>query len=93
MGGGVVYLPETAKVIVVPRFGNEGCYEEIRKVQISRVINIPTVVDFVGKMSKATLEEAKRKERVVEAMACLIEHPGLIKFWAINSRTMEVYTL
>jgi serine/threonine protein kinase len=43
-------------VIAVPRFGNEGGYGEIRKVRISRVVNIPTVIDFVGKMSKATLE-------------------------------------
>jgi hypothetical protein len=32
MGGGLVYLPETAEVIAVPGFGNEGGYGEIRKV-------------------------------------------------------------
>jgi serine/threonine protein kinase len=81
------------KVMAVPRFGNEGDYGEIRKVRISRVANIPTVVDFVGKMSKVMSEEAKRKEQAVEAMAWLIEHPRLIKFWAVNSQTMEAYTL
>jgi serine/threonine protein kinase len=93
MGGGLVYLLETAEVIVVPGFGNEGGYGEIRKVQILRVVNIPTIIDFAGKMSKATSEEAKQKERAVEALACPIEHAGLIKFWAFNSGTMEVYTL
>jgi serine/threonine protein kinase len=93
MGGGVVYLLETAKVIAVPGFGNEGGYGEIRKVRISRVVNIPTVIDFAGKMSKATSEGAKRKERAVEALACLIEHVGLIEFWVVNSKTMEAYTL
>jgi serine/threonine protein kinase len=44
-------------------------------------------------MSKATSEEAKRKERVVEALACPIEHTRLIKFWTINSQMMEAYTL
>jgi serine/threonine protein kinase len=29
----------------------------------------------------------------VEALACPIEHVGLIKFWAMNSKTMEAYTL
>jgi hypothetical protein len=59
MGGSVVYLPETAEVIAVPGFGNEGGYGEIRKVRVSRVVNIPTVIDFAGKMSKATSEGAK----------------------------------
>jgi hypothetical protein len=85
MGGGLVYLLETAEVIAVPGFGNEGGYGEIRKVRISRVVNIPTVIDFDGKMSKATSEGAKRKEHAVEALACRIEHAGLIKFWAVNS--------
>jgi serine/threonine protein kinase len=93
MGGGVVYLPETAEVIAVPGFGNEGGYGEIRKVRISRVVNISTVIDFAGKKSKAKSEGAKRKERAVEALACRIEHVGLIKFWAVNSKTMEAYTL
>jgi hypothetical protein len=49
-------------VIVVPGFGNEGDYGEICKVCLSRVANIPTIVDFVGKISKAASEEAKQKE-------------------------------
>jgi hypothetical protein len=57
------------------------------------VVNIPTIIDFAGKKSKATSEGAKRKERAVEALACPIEHVGLIKFWAMNSKTMEAYTL
>jgi serine/threonine protein kinase len=57
------------------------------------VVNIPTVIDFAGKKSKATSEGAKRKERAVEALACPIEHVGLIKFWVVNSKTMEAYTL
>jgi serine/threonine protein kinase len=93
MGGGLVYLPETVEVIAVPGFGNEGGYGEICKVRISRVVNILTVIDFVRKMSKATSEQAKQKECVVEALACPIEHVGLIKFWAVNSRMMEAYTL
>jgi hypothetical protein len=85
MCGGLVYLLEMVEVIAVPGFGNEGGYREIRKVRISRVVNIPTVIDFAGKMSKATSEGAKQKERVMEALACLIEQARLIKFWAVNS--------
>jgi hypothetical protein len=50
----VVYLLETGKVIAVLGFGNEGGYGKIRKFRISRVVNISTVIDFAGKMSKAT---------------------------------------
>jgi hypothetical protein len=93
MGGGLVYLLETTKVIASPGFGNEGGYGEIRKDRISRVVNISTIDDFVGKVSKATTEEAKQKEWVVEALACPIEHTWLITFWAVNSQTKEAYTL
>jgi hypothetical protein len=93
MGRGLVYLPEKALVVAVPGFGNEGGYGEIRKVRISRVASIPTIVDFAGKMSKAMNEVNKQVERTKEAMACPIEHPGLIKFWAISSVTLEAYTL
>ena len=56
MGGDVVYLLETTKVIAVAGFGNEGGYGEIRKVRILRVVNIPIVIDFARKKSKATSE-------------------------------------
>jgi serine/threonine protein kinase len=88
-----IYLPETVEVTAVPGFGNEGGYGEISKIRISRVVNIPTVIDFAGKKSKATSEGAKRKECVVEALACPIEPIGLIKFWTVNSKMMEAYTL
>jgi hypothetical protein len=29
----------------------------------------------------------------VEALACLCEHPSVIKFFAIHIKTMEAYTL
>jgi serine/threonine protein kinase len=93
MDGGIVHLLEKALVVAVLGFGNEGGYGEICKAPISRVASIPTFVDFVGKISKAVNEVDKRVERAKEAMACPIEHPGLIKFWAINSVTMEAYTL
>jgi serine/threonine protein kinase len=93
MGGGIVYLLEKALVVAIPGFGNEGGYGKIQKVRISRVASILTIVDFAGKMSKAVNEVDKQVERAKEAMACPIEHHGLIKFWAISSVTMEAYTL
>jgi hypothetical protein len=52
MGGGVVWVPEVAKVMEVPRFKDEARFGEIRKVLISRLTNIPTIVEFAGKKSR-----------------------------------------
>jgi hypothetical protein len=59
MGGGLVYLPERAHVIAVPKFGIEGGYGEIYKVRISRMENIPTIIYFARKMSNAAKEKDK----------------------------------
>jgi hypothetical protein len=80
MGRGLVYLPKRAHVIAVSRFDNDDGYGEIRKVRISRMANIPTIVNFARNISKAAKEVNKRHEQAVEALACPIEHPGLIKF-------------
>ena len=55
----MVYLPKTAKVIAILGFGNEGGYGEIRKIQISRVANNPTIIDFARKISMTTKEVDK----------------------------------
>jgi hypothetical protein len=52
MDGSVVWMPEVAKVMAVLRFKDEGGYGKIRKVCISWMTNIPTIVDFAGKKSK-----------------------------------------
>jgi hypothetical protein len=43
--------------------------------------------------NKAASEKAKQKKQAVDAMACMIEHARLIKFWAVNSQIMEAFTL
>ena len=59
MGEGLVYLPKKAHEIVVPKFGIEGGYGEICKVRISRMENIPTIINFVRKMSNVAKEKDK----------------------------------
>ncbi len=91
--GGVVFLPRSAKVVVQPGQLQEGGYGIVKKVRIQRMDGIPPTIDFAAKQSKAVDEREKRQERSMEALACPISHPGIIKFWAINSITMEAYTL
>jgi hypothetical protein len=93
MGGGVVWLPKHAKVIEIPRARVEGGYTKVRRVQIARMEKVPSDIDFVGKLPKASKEFDKRNERSLEALACPISHADVIKFWALHSKTMEAYTL
>lgn len=86
MGRGVVWVPKLAQVMEVPRFNDEGGYVEIHKVCIPKKTNIPIIVDFIEKKLKAAIEKDSRLKQLVEALACLILHPGMIKFWAIHSR-------
>ena len=39
-------------------------------------------IEFSGKESKATTKRKKHKERSIEALICLVQHPDVIKFWA-----------
>jgi hypothetical protein len=93
IGGGVVWLPEHAKVIEIPGDMVEGGYAKVRRVRIARMEKVPSDIDFAGKLPKASKEFDKRNERSLEALACPISLEGMIKFWALHPKTMEAYTL
>jgi serine/threonine protein kinase len=42
--------------------------------------NVPSDIDFIGKQPRAKDEFEKRNERSLEALACSILHPCVIKF-------------
>jgi hypothetical protein len=89
----VVWLPPHAKVIEIPGDRVEGAYAKIRQVRISRMENIPSDIDFAGKLLKANKDFDQKKERSMEALACPVLHTGVIKFWILHPNTMEAYTL
>jgi hypothetical protein len=93
MHSGVVWIPEKAKVVPLSGFDAQGGYGKVRKVRIANMPGIPIHIEFAGKLSKATSEREKREQRSIEALVCPVQHPGVIKFWAIHSDTMEAYTL
>jgi hypothetical protein len=93
MGWGVVWLPPHAKVIEILGDRVEGGYAKIRRVRISRMENIPSDIDFVGKLPKANKDFDQKNERSMEALACPVSHVGVIKFWALHPNTMEAYML
>jgi hypothetical protein len=93
MGGGVVWLPPHAKVMEIPGDRVEGRYAKVRWIQISRTENIPSNVDFAGKLPKANDDFDQRTERSLEALAYPISHTEVIKFCILHPNTMEAYML
>jgi hypothetical protein len=93
MGGGVVWLPPSAKVIEIPGGRIEGGYTKVRWVQISRMENVPSDIDFARKLPKAKDEFEQRNERSLEALACPILHASVIKFWALHPNTKSIHVV
>jgi hypothetical protein len=61
---------------------------------VNRKINhIPNMIDLVGKIPKTYDNRKTHKQCLVKALECRCEHPGVIKFLAIHTKTMEAYTL
>jgi hypothetical protein len=51
----------------------------VRMVGIHEVEAIPPYIEFVGKTMKLKDNLEYRKSRSIEALACLVDHPGVIK--------------
>jgi hypothetical protein len=62
MGGGVVWLPKHAKVIEILGAKVEGGYAKVRQVRIARMEKVPSDIDFLAKLPKASKEFYKRNE-------------------------------
>jgi serine/threonine protein kinase len=71
---------------------NQGGYGVVRKVQIKRFVCISSTSELVGKTPKMDDKWKTCKQHLVEALACLCEHPS-VKFLAIHTKTMEAYIL
>ena len=54
---------------------------------------IPEWIEFAGKTMKAKDSLENRKERSVEALACPVDHPGVIKIQYLNMQTYKSYSL
>ena len=54
---------------------------------------IPDWIKFASKTMKAKDSLENCKERSVEALACSVDHPGVIKIQYLNMQTFESYSL
>ena len=50
-------------------------------------------IEFAGKTMKAKNNLDNRKEHSIEALACPVNHPGVIKIQHVNMRTYESYSM
>ena len=71
----------------------QGSYGVVRRVIIRGASFIPDWIKFAGKTMKAKDSLENRKERSVEALACPVDHPGVIKIQYLNMQTNELYSL
>jgi hypothetical protein len=85
---GVLWLPR--HVVIVPKDNNrfEGGYGVVRMVEIHEVEAIPPYIEFTR---KDNLEH--RKSRSTEALACPVDHPGVIKVMYLDRHTYESFIL
>ena len=64
-----------------------------QEVTIHEAAFIPEWIEFAGKTMKVKKNKENRLQRSAEALACPIDHPGVIKLLYLNTRTYESYSM
>ena len=76
---GVIWLPRNVEIKALDKEIFQGTYGVVRRVTIHGASFIPSWIEWVGKTIKATNSLENRKERSIEALACQVDHPEVIK--------------
>ena len=90
---GVTWLPQNVEIIPMDHQTFQGSYGVVRRVIIRGASFIPDWIEFASKTMKAKDSLQNRKERSIEALACAVDHHGVIKIQYLNMRTYESYSL
>jgi hypothetical protein len=90
---GVIWLPRNAEIKALDKEIFQGTFGVVWRVIIHGASFIPTWIEWAGKTMKATNSLENRKERSVEALACPVDHPGVIKLQYLNMKTYESYSM
>ena len=90
---GVVWLPRNAMFILQDSNVFAGMFGKVRKETIQGVGSIPEWIEFARKTMKMNKNLDNQKERPVKALACLVNHPGVIKLLYLNIRSYESYSM
>ena len=89
----MVWLPLSA--VIVPQDENvfEGTFGKVRKVTIRGAARNPEWIELAGKTMKVEKNKENRLQRLAKALACPVDHPGVIKLLYSNTRTYESYSM
>ena len=90
---GVVWLLQSAMIVSQDENVFEGTFGKVRKVTIRGVTSIPEWIEFAEKTKKVEKNKENRLQRSAEALACPVDHPGVIKFLYLNTRTYKSYSM
>jgi hypothetical protein len=90
---GVIWLPRNVEIKPLDREIFQGTFGVVRRVTIHGASFIPNWIEWAGKTMKATNSLENRKERSVEALACPVDHPGIIKLQYLHPKTYESYSM
>jgi hypothetical protein len=82
----VVWIPSTTNVFPFLGGNNQSGYCVLWKVQIKRFNRVPSTIELVRKTLKTDDKQKPHKQQLVGALACLCEHPNVIKFLTIPHR-------
>jgi hypothetical protein len=90
---GVLWIPSIANVFALSCGDNQGGCGVMHKVQIERFVHIPSTIELAKKTLKMDHKRKTHKQQSIEALACPCEHPSVINFLTIHTKTMEAYRL
>jgi hypothetical protein len=90
---GVIWLPRNAEIKAMDKDIFQGTYGVVRRVTIHGASFFLSWIEWVGKTMKAMNSLENRKERSIEALACPVDHPGVIKLQYLNPKLYESYLM
>ena len=90
---GVIWLPRNAEIKALDKEIFQGTFGVVRRVTTHGASSIPSWIEWAGKTMKANNSLVNRKERSVEALACPVDHPGIIKLQYLHPKTYESYLM
>ena len=68
----------------------EGTFGKVRKVTIRGAASIPEWIEFADKTMKVEKNNENRLQRSAEALACPVDHPGVIKLLYFEHKDVRV---
>ena len=92
---GIMWIPRSAEIVCKSGEQFQGAYGKVRQVSIHNFAPIPSHMVFAEKTSKIAHKDKTRarKELSIEALVNPVDHPGMIKFFALSAENMSAFTI